>query len=91
MTFALLILFALAQPDADECRDRRPGLSKCVQYSPKTMDKGVTVEWNCKAVCYSPQKKGEPGYDGGTDANILNASGKTQDACHEELKRQCKP
>ncbi len=72
MLLALLMLLA-----QDECMDRRPGLSKCVEYRPG----GV-----CLAVCYSPSgvKK-----DGGTDANTLTGHGTTREACAADLERQC--
>lgn len=87
----LLAFLALAQPDADECQDRRPGLSKCVQYWARTTDAGKTTEWGCKAVCYRPKKKGEPGYDGGTDAGILTDSGPDKDSCRAKLEKRCAP
>jgi len=86
-----LLLLALAQPDADECQDRRPGLSKCVLYWPKTVDAGKATEWGCKAVCYKPKKRGSEGYDGGTDASILYATGADQPTCKTALERKCAP
>lgn len=86
---AMLALLVLGQPDADQCQDRRPGLSKCVQFWPETVDKGVTVRWGCKAVCYLP-KHGRSN-DGGTDASILTASGESQPLCKAHLEEKCKP
>lgn len=72
----LLLLLALAQPGV--CEDRSPGLSKCVEY--KTKGAG----WTCSAACYRPNHK-----DGGTDGELLHATGSTQDACRKALETQC--
>lgn len=82
---SLFLLWALAGPP-DECADRTPGLSKCVEYYPKTVDKGVVTEWGCKAACYV-RKTGEKD-DGGTDARIVYGSGADKHACHHDLKAQ---
>lgn len=83
-----ILLWALAQPG--DCTDRTPGLSKCVDYSPRVVDRGVVVEWNCAAVCYTPTTWKT---DGGTDAKTLRATGATQDVCRTAkpngLEAQC--
>ncbi len=87
-----LLLLALAQPG--ECNDRKPGLSKCVEYRPEVVDAGKVTRWSCKAACYV-RKSGKGWDDGGTDASIVNATGPTQDACRADLERQaangCRP
>lgn len=73
---SLLLLLFLAQ---DPCDDRRPGLSKCVEY-----------EVTCRAACYYGRRP-----DGGTYGVTVRATAKTQDACRAELEKQaangCKP
>lgn len=73
-----LVMLLLAQPG--ECADRRPGLSKCVEY------RGTPPTVTCLAVCYSPSGTKK---DGGTDANTLTGHGATQDACKTDLEAQC--
>lgn len=80
----LILLWVLAQPG--ECSDRSPGLSKCVTYLPKTVDRGAVVAWTCRAVCYTPTtwKK-----DGGTDAKTLESDGATKPLCVTDLEKKC--
>lgn len=84
MNALLLVLWvALAQPG--ECNDRSPGLSKCVEYTPRTMDAGKVTDWNCVAVCYYGKRS-----DGGTYSKILNEHAPTQPACLQRLQDACK-
>jgi hypothetical protein len=79
----LLALLAFAQPD--ECTDRSPGLSKCVEYEPPKDGKV-----KCRAACHHGRRP-----DGGTYGTNVYAEGKDKAACLFELQRQatngCKP
>lgn len=70
----LVLMLLLTQGD---CTDRRPGLSKCVEYR---------QDGSCLAVCYSAStwKK-----DGGTDGHTLTGHGADHAACLSDLEAQC--
>lgn len=80
-----LTLWLLAQP-ADECLDRSPGLSRCVEY-----EKQPDGKVSCRAACHYGRRP-----DGGTYGEVVRAKDQKDNAtCLFELKRQatnnCKP
>jgi hypothetical protein len=87
MTFLLLFL-VLAQPG--ECRDRSPGISKCVEYG-HGVNAGKPFT-TCKASCYYGKRP-----DGGTYGTNVHDEVPADDepGCKKKLEDQaangCKP